>query len=988
MADLQIPAVQDRESGLSVRQKLNILLAAIADGTLIGESDWVADYVAIVAAIQNRLDQAEDNAGAVSDQIAAILARVEDVEDTTSGLSEETLQAAQDLIDLIGELDLDALSEATGIAVAGLSADGWVADPTFRQWAGGNLVRWTSSGVRTWGVRDLESPFKSSLLMTLPAGESVAGITASSPTAGHMIGADHTLEYLVARVRMVLLSGSLPNAYLRVEWRNGSTWTRGHAFGQQNSEGRLVSQWGLTSDPNLTFSREVIFQRPVSANGVRLNMGIKPAGTTAAATVRIDLLDLRPATEAEIKAYKANSYVDSSVNALSLSILGPGGALEGKFEEVSVAFQEADALLSAGQVALSNAQGALASRVSTVEASFQDGNLVRNPNFSDGAQAAGVAPSWWTTWSSAWSVVARGSSSATAVLTAPTAFIAKLPADAVSIRQGRAYQGAAQEGDILSVRFLAAAAGSSPRSATLNIQAIWLDIDGNELGTSTRGVAELDLSTWVEITGTLSSPAPAGTASVRLLLRRMAGGSGDAYVTQLDVRKVDKGVNAAVEQAAASAANANSAIATINTKVSARYDSWDAFVQETATAVATAEKAESAYVVRSNNGKFGLYSWDDEDASGAAILLDADQIIVRGTLSADMLSVQDNGYNLVPDDQLQSRFAWSAAGFQIIKNTSATTSRSQGELRWTNPGGQTGWQSCSGLMISPVFPSETLTCRFQIARTAGATYTARARVFFYGRDGTYITAITVDELTAGNTSASSRTGVITVPSDAYQARWAFQVDASNTAAGTSVRFWAPEIVRKTDASVLITPDGAFMTDLQAINAWIQTAMIADAQIAGAKIANAAITSAKIQDLAVGTLKIANGATGRRFSGTRNSEFNFALTTTTALTVSIPSNMLPAGASSIALIGVSTSYRGSPTADSVVTFSCVVGGVTVWSEDIDIRSTETRQMMSAVFAVPVSNGDDVVWRVRNYAGNGSAGTHYKTFMSILNLFQAS
>lgn len=988
MADLQIPAVQDRETGLSVRQKLNILLAAIADGSLIEGSDWVADYVAIVTAIQNRLDAAESNADAVSDQIAAILARVEDVEDTTSGLSDDTIQTAQDLIDLMAELDLTAISEATGIAVAGLSADGWVADPTFREWAGGTLARWASSGVQTWGVRELNSPFRSSLLMTLPAGGGVAGVTASSPTAGHMVGADHTLEYLVARVRMTLLSGSLPNAYLRVEWRNGSTWTRGHAFGQQNSEGRLVSQWGLTSDPNLTFSREVIFQRPVAANGVRLNMGIKPSGTTAAATVRIDLLDLRPATDAEIKAYKANSYVDSSVTALSLSILGPGGALEGAFEEVTTAFQEADAILTAGQVALSNAQGALASRVSTVEASFADGNLVRNPTFSDGAQAVGVAPSWWTTWGSSWSVVARGSSSATAVLTAPTAFVAKLPADASSTRQARMYQGSAQEGDMLSVRFRIATAGSSPRSATINVQAQWLDIDGGEIGTSTRGVAELDLATWSEVTGTLSAPAPAGTATVRLILRRMAGGSGDAYVTQIDVRKVDKGVNAAVEQAAASAANANSAIATINTKVSARYDSWDAFVQETATAVATADKAEGAYVVRTSNGKFGLYSWDDEDASGSAILLDADNVIVRGTLSADMLSIQDNGYNLVPDDQLQSAFAWQAAGFSIIKNTSATTVRSQGELRWTNPGGQSGWQSCSGLMISPIFPEETLTCRFQIARTGGSTYTARARVFFYGRDGAYIDYRTVAFVADNNTFATSQTGVVTAPAGSYQARWIFQVDASNTSGGTSVRFWAPEIVRKTDASVLITPDGAFMDELSAKTAWIGDANIINASIGSAKIATAAITSAKIQDLAVGTLKIANGATGRRFSGTRNSEFDFALTTTTALTLNIPSNMLPAGATSIAQIGVSTSYRGSPTADSVVTFSCLVGGVTVWSEDIDIRSTETRQMMSAVFAVPVSNGDDVVWRVRNYAGNGSAGTHYKTFMSILNLFQAS
>lgn len=970
MPDLNIPAIANTESGSSVRAKLNLLLNAIRTGTLISESEWADSYEAFRLSVLSRLNDAESAQNDAATDIQGVLNRLTDVEEMTAGLSAEQLALAQDLVDAIGNLDLSAIEDLTGIAVAGISPNGWVRDPTFRQWASGNLQRWFTAGVTTWGAQDATGAFGSGLRFVLPSGSPTqAQVVAASSSSGQTKGVDLAAEFVVASLQMRAFSGDLSSAYLRVEWRNNGTWYRGHAFGATNSLGWLVANWGLTVDPNRLFSREIVFQRPTAtADAVRLTLTIKSSTATGAADVRVDLVDMRAATEAEIKAHQANAYAATRVDSLALSILGPTGALEALRTDLTAAFGEADATISETVAALSTAQGSQAIKISNLEATYSDGNLVRNPDFADGPYGIGIAPAWWSGWPATWRVIPRGFDSNTAVINAPTRNIVLMPMSATDSHAATGYEGKARPGDRLNISFRAAT-GGSPRDVSLRVRIQWLNGAGAEIAPGVGAANNLAHLDWREYNFDAVGPAPEGTERVRVLLQRLAGGSGLGYSTQIDVRKIDNGARAAIDVAQAAAATANGSIATMQARVSASFDNWDAFVSQLETAVVTEQRAASALVFRAvaggGNAAVKLTAWDDQAGTGAAILLDAGQVIAPGTLGAGEIVISDLGFNMVPDDQLQSRRVWgNSAVFELFTTTSHSGASSLGELR--SVVGGTG--ICWGRSF-PVRGEQVLTCSCEIARTGGTSHNARGLIRYFGAAGAEMSA---ERASIGGTGGDVSSAALiapsstrTVPVGAKSAQIGFEVLAS--AGGGRVRFFAPSVVRRSAGSTLITPDAAFFNMLTAQTAWIG--------------------NANIIDLSVGTLKIAGGAIGRSYSASRSTDVTLPDTGVweNIISMTMPANMMPTGVDARVFVTPFLYCKRENSNSWTIGIRVLVGGVVVYSDEYDFGSGTDRAFLPVSTVGAIGNGESVLLQARRVSGAPQVVS--KATMSTLILFQA-
>jgi hypothetical protein len=370
----------------------------------------------------------------------------------------------------------------------------------------------------------------------------------------------------------------------------------------------------------------------------------------------------------------------------------------------------------------------------------------------------------------------------------------------------------------------------------------WRDAAGTSLGSSTVPVV-LTSTAWRDAAGEVIAPANAATFDV--WMRRVAGASlNPAYFTSYEVRFVDTAARALISTATAAAATANSAIATQQTTVSAQFGSYSAFVEAAATAVATADLAASSYVIRAPGGSFGIYSWDDEHGVDAAIKLDARNVIAPGTLSAGEIVVTDLGYNLVPDNQLQSRTAWNqGSGWAIIPTTSSTIAGSVGEMRWTYAAGTGDIQSFGKAFA--VRPGQVLTCSAQVARLGGTTMDAEARIRWQDKTGEdVIGSSAVLSYIGTSSSLITESTTLTVPSNAYKAVFFFRVNRSAT--NGTVRFFAPSAIRKESGTTLITPHSitaneAFFESLAALNIQVVQADIVNAAVGTLQIAGNAVT---------------------------------------------------------------------------------------------------------------------------------------------------
>lgn len=816
------------------RHKWSAWLPVHTPNILIGEKELAPEVV-------DKIDEARDNADAAAADALAALTKSNEIEALVGGISSDVLEQQQAITEALAGIETGTIQELRGIAVAGLRK-GWVADPTFAEWTGGAPAKWTGSGLSTYATQVDTGPNPSAVQFDIPSGSASVSLTASSNVTGQIPSADPNEPYVVVGLLFRLLSGSLAGTYLRPEWLIGGVWTRGEAFGSANQAG-LFATWGFAASVGRMQSAEAVWRKPAgTADAIRLAFYAKVSTSTAAVSFRADVADVRKPSEGEIKGFLANGYADAQIGQLELDITGPGGAIAALQTSLRAEFGAADASVVSSVVAVSNAVSALAGRTETIEAQFGGQNLVKNPTFSGGVTGPGVMPAYWGSWDSAFQVLQRNSaSSIVPIATAPTRYIARVDG-AGTQREARAHGpvpiGPGQQ--VLGT--IKAAGGIAGASSEIWMRFRWLDPDGGVIGTPTSRVLALTGAAWITSAHAPVQP-PSGTASFETWVRIPATGTlTPVYFTALEVIIADRIALATATSAAATAATANSAIATINSTVNASFANFEAFVTAAQTAVALEDMAASAYVIRAvaGGGSAGLrvVAWDDPTGVGGALVFDGDNVIAPGTLSTGTLVVTDLGYNMVPDDQLQSARSWAGSDFVLTKDSSQENSDSQGELRYVYSASHSANLSVTSRPF-PVHPGQRLMASFQVQRLSGSAMTVRARLQFLTKAGGGVSAPVIDAYTGPASSVQSLSRQIVAPLGARLCRFIFDVVQPGT--NGNVRFFAPKVISNEDASVLITPDGAFFSQLQAETAWIQTAMIADAQVGTLQIAGRSVT---------------------------------------------------------------------------------------------------------------------------------------------------
>lgn len=821
------------------------------------------------------IEDAQEAADVAAEQAQQALTKANEVEALVGGISEELISDIADITDALAGISTGDIQEIRGIGMAGLRKGGWAVDPTLSEWTAGGAstpAHYTTLGFGTYATRQASAtnaPFPTSALISVPSGgNGPVSLYCMSSQAGHTAGADPKAGYVVLEALFRMVSGDPADCRLRLEWRNATTgaWVSGNAFGSTPSPGRFVQDWGFAVDPNRVQSKVVVWQRPVTADAVRIALIVKAVGQTNATEFRIDYLNFGPATEAEIEAMTAKGYADAAINQFSIELESPTGALAALGSTLRTEFGDADAEISDTVVALTNDVESMAGAVTVLETQFGGTNLVKNPQFSDGVQASGVAPRNWDDWDAGMLVQQKTAPGvgAAALQNAPTKYVAVVPADTdthhlrahkpVPIRAGERIEASAQF-----------AAGGSSINKSVRVWVRYYDTDGGTLSDALPASIVLNSAAW----RTFSAPvftAPAGAASFSLYVQVVSGGSSSAvYFTNVSSRIVDNASYASAQTALAAASNAQQSVATWQTSVEAHFDDMDAMVSATATAYATSNMAASTYVVRFLNGAFKLVGWNDTTGSGSAIVLDADNVIAPGTFSTGSLVVTDLGYNKVPDDQLQSSVAWSRndTGWELRKVATAAAARSVGEVRWT--------KALWGGTVNPVRyfsasfavrPGQRLDCSYQGAPNGTGRLRGWVNIQFLDREGNFVSLPNPGGVIDTTSSALPLiSGRVVVPSGAYQARWVWTIDPVATTTPVA-RFFAPLVIENADASVLITPDGAFINELKTFTAWIEQANIANAAVGSAQIANV-----------IQSTNFSAGSSGWRIQKSGSAEFN-------------------------------------------------------------------------------------------------------------------
>lgn len=246
----------------------------------------------------------------INNNVAATNAAQAELDQLTSGL----------LTPLTG-----ALATIEARAAAGLN--GWLADPIFARWTSGNLT------AAYWASRSGTATYCSLISGAYGAGMSVNGpsgtqaITVLATSVAGMTGADPQATHVVLSMEFEYISGDPAGAAIRVDWSNdGVTWTRGDMLGLVAALGYL-SSYGITPAPSVRQFKQVLVARPVGTfSQIRLVFQPKLPGVAAAQTQIWHLLNVRAASEAEIRAGNVPSMQASIANH-EYALTDPAGAL-------------------------------------------------------------------------------------------------------------------------------------------------------------------------------------------------------------------------------------------------------------------------------------------------------------------------------------------------------------------------------------------------------------------------------------------------------------------------------------------------------------------------------------------------------------------------------------------------------------------------------------------------------------------------------------
>lgn len=258
-----------------------------------------------------------------------LLGTVELAEDINATLDEANRVVAEHdalVAGFTGTL-VDALDDATALANVGL--EGWLMDPTFREWSGSptNLTaaNWSSRVGTSAYATSGGGAFGGGMTINVPATSAEVYVIAASDAG--QIAADPTADYLVASLQFTYDAGDPTGGRLRVEWSNdGVTWTRGECLGVALSQGQF-SALGIGVKAGVRQGFQFLWQRPAGVNAkVRLVFYAKTASPAVATQMVVHLLNLGHATQAQIDAGK--TYTVASVTpGDTVTSAGVGAAL-------------------------------------------------------------------------------------------------------------------------------------------------------------------------------------------------------------------------------------------------------------------------------------------------------------------------------------------------------------------------------------------------------------------------------------------------------------------------------------------------------------------------------------------------------------------------------------------------------------------------------------------------------------------------------------
>ncbi|MDB6177943.1 phage tail protein [Paracoccus sp. Z330] len=239
-----------------------------------------------------------------------------------------------------------------------------------------------------------------------------------------------------------------------------------------------------------------------------------------------------------------------------------------------------------------------------------------------------------------------------------------------------------------------------------------------------------------------------------------------------------------------------------------RIDSLTATVTTQATAISDLEgNASAGYLIRAQAGGsvslLDLVAADGSNGSVSVAKLDADHILLKGSVAADMLTVMDLSGNMVPDAEMVSPSSWGIDGdpdwimlspdeFNWVKGESA------GEIQCS----VTGSYDVKNSLTFSILEGETYTFSGIIRAIGNNAASAAITVGWLDNQENMLSQDTVVGLGDNGFNEGERS--LTAPEDARRARIRLLVYSNNSA---TVGFSSVSCIRKRSGATLITPGG-------------------------------------------------------------------------------------------------------------------------------------------------------------------------------------
>lgn len=571
-------------------------------------------------------------------------------------------------------------------------------------------------------------------------------------------------------------------------------------------------------------------------------------------------------------------------------------------DNLGVAMGYTDTSVQAETVARQTATDALSAQIQTLTAVLNSENYVENPRFSAGLTA-------WTNLGGGATADDRDELSSDPVVSAaPTDHFANVAADLSDPRGlGQVFPVEYLDGEVFQWRLYAAAREAG---VTAYVYVDWLDAGNVQISQSVTALNLVE-DEW-RVFSDQAAP-PVGTATVRIWLMVLPGPAEEVAFADVSFTRLNQSVLARITDLEVVVANNQQALTQHRDEAESRLDDAEAAIVTEATTRAAADGAlsarvttveasvggleasataqatalagiegnlEAGYLIRAQAGNavslIDLVAADGSGAPTSIIKLQADDILLEGSVGARQLVVTANLSNPVPDDQFQAPTLWTLGDTDwSIDATSARPFGSQGVLHYVHAAstGQSGWAMSAPF---PVTGGKAATFEWQMHILGAAVDTGRAisGIQFEDQTGAVISSIAIGtrDLAGGVTGVATYRDTVAVPAAARRARLRWAIDRDLTTA--DVEIGAPRWIVKDAGTTLIDPGGVTSDLITA-----ETMRALNGQFASLAAANVSVGNGEIDNAKIGSVIQSNnfvtgdGGVGWRILKSGAAEFN-------------------------------------------------------------------------------------------------------------------